>query len=74
MVYTRLIVPQATDSGELHPELRPSMARAPKLRKKKDILRTPRALAGVHYEVYVPARDNRDGVTNSNFATKPRQD
>jgi len=43
---------------DIVPELKPSMARAPRMKKKEDILKAPRALAGIHYEVYKPEKHN----------------
>jgi hypothetical protein len=41
------------------PELKPSMARAPKLKKKVNILHTSKARVGIHYDVYDPSKHNK---------------
>jgi hypothetical protein len=40
---------------QIIPDLKPSMAFAPKVRKKKPVVQKPNARAGVDYEVYKPS-------------------
>lgn len=54
-------------------ELKPSMKRAPRLKKKQDILKSSHAIAGIHYETYKPDRDNADGYTRNNIDTASRK-
>ena len=45
------------DKGIEIETLRPSMPRAPRKPRRRDVLKSSYALAGIHYEVYKPKKD-----------------